>query len=421
MLGAYVRDLRGFDRNVRLYLISGALVGFAAAGGIYTVLPNLYILRLGYGFELGGLVNAAGAFFYSLFCLPAGAMGRRWGTRRMMILGMALISVGNGMLPMTELLPEAWRADWLIFGRIPRAFGFALYLVNGSPFLIAAAERARRHHLFSVQASMQPLAAVAGSVVGGLLPALFATLLGVGLDEPVAYRYPLVLASVLLIPGVMALWATREVELPTDATADEDAAPIPIGSVVCVTAVAFLVTAGVAVAQVFFNVYMDDGLKQPTALIGVMFALAQLVSGIVALSAPVIATKWGKLPAIGVASLATAVFMLPMAYIPNWVAVSIGCIGVFAMTGLRNPLFTVFGQEMVASRWRPTISAAMSMAAGLSYAVVAVAGGYLIPAFGYSVVFGASAVAVAAGALLFMLYFRTPRAEHEQGSQRGAD
>ena len=54
MLGAYVRDLWGFDRNVRLYLISGALVGFAAAGGIHTVLSNLYILRLGYGFELVG-------------------------------------------------------------------------------------------------------------------------------------------------------------------------------------------------------------------------------------------------------------------------------------------------------------------------------------------------------------------------------
>ena len=31
MLGAYLRDLRCFDRNVRLYLISGALIGLVTA------------------------------------------------------------------------------------------------------------------------------------------------------------------------------------------------------------------------------------------------------------------------------------------------------------------------------------------------------------------------------------------------------
>jgi MFS family permease len=412
MLGAYVRDLWGFDRNVRLYLISGALVGFAAAGGIYTVLSNLYILRLGYGFELVGSVNAVGAIAYSLFCLPAGAMGRRWGTRRMMVIGMVLITVGNGMLPMTELMHESWRAEWLVLGRVPRAFGFALYLVNGSPFLIAATERARRHHVFSVQASMQPLAAVAGSVAGGVLPGLFAVVLDVGMDHAAPYRYPLVLASILLIPAVMALWATREVEPPAGTAAAADTAAIPIGPVVCLTAVAFLVTVGLAVTQTFFNVYMDDELQQSTALIGLLIAAAQLVSGVVALASPMIAARWGKVPAIGVASLATAVFLLPVAFIPNWVALGLGCIGVFATTALRNPLFAVFGQEMVAARWRPTISAAMSMAAGLSYAGVAMAGSYLIPVFGYTACFGLSAVVVVAGALLFLLYFRIPRGEH---------
>ena len=55
MLGAYLRDLWDFDRNVRLYLISGALVGFAAAGGIYTVLAHLYITEAGIWFRAGGV------------------------------------------------------------------------------------------------------------------------------------------------------------------------------------------------------------------------------------------------------------------------------------------------------------------------------------------------------------------------------
>ena len=415
MLGAYVRDLRSFDRNVRLYLLSGALVGFTTAGGIYTVLLNLYILRLGYGFELVGLVNAAGAIVYAVCCLPAGAIGRRWGTRRAMVIGMVLVTLGNGMLPMSELVAEAWRAEWLVLARVPRALGFAMYLVNGIPFLIAATDRARRPHVFSVQASMQPLAAVAGCVAGGLLPGLFATGLGVGLDQPAPYRYPLVLATLLLIPAVMALLATREVDPPTGtAVAAADTARIPIGPVVCVAVVAFLVTVGIAVVQTFFNVYMDDGLQQSTALIGLVTAVAQLVSGVVALAAPFIAVRWGKVPAIAVGSLATAVFLLPLAFIPSWVAVGVGCIGVFAMGAMRISVFTVFQQEMVPIRWRSTISGATAMATGLSYAAVAAAGGYLIPVYGYSAVFALSAVVVAAGALLFLLYFRTPRGEHDE-------
>lgn len=416
MLDAYVRDLRSFDRNVRLYLVSGALVGFTTAGGIYTVLLNLYILRLGYGFELVGLVNAAGAIAYAVFCLPASAMGRRWGTRRVMLVGMVLITVGNGMLPMAEFVDSAWRPEWLVLARVPRAFGFAMYLVNASPFLIAATDRARRHRVFSVQAALQPLAAVAGSVAGGVLPVLFATGLGVGLDQPAPYRYPLMLATLLLLPAVMALLATREVEPPSgSAPAAEEAAPVPLGPVVCVAVVAFLVTVGVAVVQTFFNVYMDDGLHESTALIGLLTAAAQLVSGVAALASPFMAARWGKVPAIAVTSLATAVFLLPLAFVPSWVAVGVGCIGVFAMGAMRFSVFTVFQQEMVPARWRPTISGATAMATGLSYAVVALAGGYLIPAYGYRVVFSLSAVAVVAGALLFQFYFRTDRGEYARG------
>jgi MFS family permease len=413
MLDAYVRDLRSFDRNVRLYLISGALVGFTTAGGIYTVLLNLYILRLGYGFELVGMVNAAGAIAYALFCLPAGAMGKRFGTRRVMLFGMVLITVGNGMLPLAEFVAESWRAHWLVLARVPRAIGFAMYLVNAAPFLIAATDRARRHRVFSVQAALQPLAAVAGSVAGGLLPGLFALSLGVDLDQPAPYRYPLILATILLIPAIGALMATREVDPPTgSAPAAAGAAPIPIGAVICVAVVAFLVTVGVAVVQTFFNVYMDDGLQQSTALIGLLSAAAQLVSGVAALASPFMTARWGKGPAIAATSVAMAVFLLPMAFIPSWVAVGIGCIGVFAMGAMRFSVFTVFQQEMVPDRWRPTISGATAMATGLSYAAVALGGGYLIPAYGYGAVFTLSAVAVVAGALLFQLYFRIPRGQY---------
>ena len=71
-----------FNRDVRLMLFSQALIGFTIFGGIYTVLLNLYLLRLGYGPQLIGQINAAGALSFALLSIPAGMLADRWGARR---------------------------------------------------------------------------------------------------------------------------------------------------------------------------------------------------------------------------------------------------------------------------------------------------------------------------------------------------
>jgi MFS family permease len=96
MASSYVHTLRLFSRDIRLYLISFALFAFTIFGGIYTVLLNLYLLRLGYGPEFIGLVNAVGLLALALFFLPAGAITRRWGLRRAMIAGLASRRASGG-------------------------------------------------------------------------------------------------------------------------------------------------------------------------------------------------------------------------------------------------------------------------------------------------------------------------------------
>ena len=54
-----------FSRDVRLYLTANALFGFVLFGGIYPLLYNLYLLRLGYNTEFVGLANATGG---TVFC-----------------------------------------------------------------------------------------------------------------------------------------------------------------------------------------------------------------------------------------------------------------------------------------------------------------------------------------------------------------
>ncbi|NIV35173.1 MAG: hypothetical protein GWN58_38690, partial [Anaerolineae bacterium] len=67
----YLCTLRLFSRDLRLFLITGALVALAW-DGMRTVILNLYLLRLDYGPEFVGLIGAVGAFAFALLCPLAG-------------------------------------------------------------------------------------------------------------------------------------------------------------------------------------------------------------------------------------------------------------------------------------------------------------------------------------------------------------
>jgi putative effector of murein hydrolase LrgA (UPF0299 family) len=73
---AYLRTLRCFSCDVRLYLIV-TLLGFTVPGGITAVVLDFYLLRLGCGPRTVGLVNSVGPLLLALFSLPAAEVGER--------------------------------------------------------------------------------------------------------------------------------------------------------------------------------------------------------------------------------------------------------------------------------------------------------------------------------------------------------
>ncbi|MFN2241602.1 MAG: MFS transporter, partial [Anaerolineae bacterium] len=171
MITDYLSMLRLFSRELRLFLITGALVALAW-DGMRSVILNLYLLRLGYGPDFIGLVSAAGAFAFALSCLLAGAMGTRWGSRRMLVTGLGLMAAGFCLLPLAESLASGLRAGWLLGTTVLTYMGLALYLVNGLPFMMGATGTRERNHAFSFHSALLPLAAFGGSLLAGVLPGI---------------------------------------------------------------------------------------------------------------------------------------------------------------------------------------------------------------------------------------------------------
>ena len=411
MFAEYLRMLRLFNRDTRLYLITAALFGLTVFGGITPVLLNLYLLRLGYGPEFIGLLNATGGLAAAVFCLPAGALGTRWGSRRVMIVGSAFLALGNGLLPLAEFAPAGWQSGWLLAMNMVAAFGLALYATSSGPYVMGAAGETERNHVFSVQFALGPLAAFAGSLAGGFLPGLFSILLHTSLESPAPYRYPLMIGALMLAPSAFLMWATHEVKTaaPVRSTAHSGRAPYALVAVL--TLIILLQVSGEGVARTFFNVYLDAGLGVPTSWIGMLSAFGQLLAVPAALLTPALLNRWGNNRVFIASALGITASLLPMALLSHWGAAGAGFMGVMMTAATARTVANVLGMLIVKPEWRSMTAGATSMAVGLSWATMSLGGGYLIAVLGYPSVFAGGALLTFAGALLFWAYFRIPRGE----------
>ena len=406
---AYLHSVSRFSRDVRLYLTTSVLFGFTIYG-VQGVLLNLYLLRLGYGPATIGTFNAVGLLAYGLFGLPAGALGTRWGARRMMIAGIALTVIGSLLLPMAEVLSDGGRGAFLMIMNGLASIGISLYLVNGMPFLSGATGGAERDHAFSAMAALQPLAAFVGAAAGGLLPGLFAAAFRSAAHSPVGFRWAIVLSGVLLGPALWALAATREAPAPrTDTRTRSAGAGAPLGIIAIFALIVVLRYAGRGATETFYNVYLDSALRLGTAPIGALKAVSQLVAFPAALAMPALVGRWGKQRTIVVGTAAMAAATLPLALVPHWAAAGAGFTVITALLSLTMPAIMVYSQEAVPPGARSLIAGAMNMAAGVGLAPSALSGGILIEAAGYRAQFLAAAALSAVSAVLFAAFFRMAR------------
>ena len=416
MLSRIFNPIRSFNPQARLFFI--VLIGLCfAVDGVYNVLLNLYMLRLGYGTEFIGLVNAVGLLTFAFASLPAGLLGSRYSTTLLMKLGAAVCVIGGLLLPQAGLLPPGWREGWLIFHYALMLSGFALFFVNGAPYLLNVVDTAYKHRAFALKTAGWSLAGFAGSLVGGILPGWIASLMATTLSEPAPYRLTLTVAS-----GVMALSALCMLRVKPLAAPPPPASPSPetkpgrltvtqslVALVAVMTVIRLFQVAGTATALVYFNVYMDRQLLVSTAMIGAIAAIGRLTGVPTALLTPALIQRYGIVRVVIWGSLLTALFLLPMALVEHWLAAAISFIGTLALTSVRYASFVVYILDLVPKSQQSIMAGSGEMAAGLSFAMMALGGGLLLSVFAFRDLFILGALFSFVGTCIFWLHVRGAR------------
>jgi MFS family permease len=394
------------SRDVRLFLASAALMGLCWKG-IYGVLFNLYLLRLGYDPRQIGIANAVPTFIYGIGCVPAGILGGRWGARKSMIVGVVLVAIGLALPPCAQWLPASCQYAYIIASYSIAWCGASFAIVNGSPFLMGATGRAERDHAFSLQVAVWPLAGFFGSLIGGFLPEFFSRVAGQAPDSAGAYRYALFCAAIAYIPALPLLVATQYQE-PVGGDDDQpDEADVPWGRLLFVGVVTLLCVAGDGVTRAFYNVYMDVALGLSTPTIGSIYAIGLVAGAFAAATAPLLMGRWGRIRTFIVASIGMSLFLLPLALVPKASVAAAAVIAMSALPLLARPVLTIYQMDLITQQWHAAMSAAGTMGRALSWSLASLLGGYLITVAGYAGAFLAAALVTLGGTLLF--WARHPR------------
>lgn len=410
--------LRESPPAVLLYMAAIFALGFTFDGGIFSVLQNLYLLRLGYGTEFIGAFNSAGLFVFALLSLPIGAI-QRWSSRQLLLLGIWLLTAGMLIVPLAQWGPESWQAFLLMSGRIVSFVGLAFFFVHSPPFLLAITSGEWQHRALAWQTAVLSLAGFVGGALGGYLPGWFAGAMGLALDDPTPYQLPLLIATGLFL---LALFPMRRTPEPDPVKPNEAettigdsfastpgwAGPIAL-LVIFIALVRILQVAAPGAIFSFTNVYLDDALGVSTSRIGLVTAIGRLFSVPVALITPLMLARWGGYRLVIWVSILSAVATLPLALPLGWEMASLGYILTAAIGPIRYLAFLVFSFSLVNPERRAIISGAGEMSIGMGFALSAFAGGYLIADYGYNQFYIVSLAASVLGTAVFWLLFRRSR------------
>ena len=400
VLATYGDNLHAFRPTARLYLANVILAG--AAGGVFRLLFNFYILSLGYDEAFLGNLVTASSLTALLVALPMGYVADRLGRKNSLVLGGLVFALAVAAMVL-------WPLSWVfILMNVLVGMGQSLSGVTMGPFLMENSNEKERIYLFSFSSGLQMASAFAGNWIGGNLPAWVAGRQQVAATDTSAYG-----VSILIVVGVLllALVPLMLMRLPRlEQNQRSVFAPISyflkqkttLGKLV----LPMLVTSiGAGMIMPFMNVFFRQVYQQPDAAIGAMFAWGSLAMGFGLMIAPPLADKYGKIQLVVVTQALSIPFLALMGFAP-WFALSATAYYIrLALMNMSGPVYQTFVMERVEPSARATVASLVSMSTNFGWAFSPTISGWIQVNYGFGPAFVVTIVLYTLSILMYYGFF----------------
>ena len=381
--------------GVLRYQLATAL--YSIGGLIFFLLYNLYLLGLGFHEDVLGRVASAMSLGTLAGTIPAAAISRRIGLRRMLLI--ALTGAALAMLLRASSVSETT----LMATAFLHGLFLAFWAVSHSPAIAGLTTERNRQFAFGLVSATAISLGVLSSVVGGQLPGLLRSLVH-SLGPVEAHRWSLILAAGLILLAALPL---RPVRFPRVAASETRLYPrgrfLP----------GFLLALAVWGAAMggfnpFFNAFFSHRMRMSTEGIGAVSACAHLFQAIVMLLSPVVLKRLGDVKGIASMQLATALALAAVAASPAAGTAATAYVVYMSFQYMSEPgLFSML-MNRVSPGERSGASALYFLVSSLVGSAAAFASGAAIARFGYPPVLFVCATVAALSAVMFRALIRDP-------------
>lgn len=397
----YIKRVQGFSPNARLFLLFSLLGSLGY--GIWTVVFHLYLLRdlHSHAGFIGSLV-AAEWLAHGAMAFFAGIIGDWLGRKRSFILSNCL---GLFIIALMALITHE---------TILMACGFGLGLsrafhgVIGAPFIMENSRVEERAHLFGLSTTFHLLSTTIGSMLGGVLPGLFRSVV----DDPIfASRLTLFSAIPLLAVALVPLSLIQERPPPSKTPVDLVQMLFLTNMVSRAVVAKMVLTTGILAAGIgffspFITVFFAQKFGATEAQIGTVYAAGSLSGAAASLFIPHLSNRFGRVrAAVGLQLLSVPLlFLIPLA--PTFLLAAALYFVRDAIVNMSMPIRTMFAMEVVKSEERATTEGLRHMAFDLPLSPTARMAGSMMQQGEYLLPFLAASLLYALSSLLYYFFFR---------------
>jgi MFS family permease len=394
--------LREFNRNVKLFFLYG--ISINAGMALFTLLYNLYLLRLSYQENFIGQVAGMAPLATGLLALPIGMLSDRFGRKPFLVASSLLLAVSQVGLCLAPTPATILAFSFL--GGVATAFIW----VNHVPFLSDNASPLRRGEALALWSAVQVVVRMGMSLAGGFLPGFMSFLLDASMDMHEPFRYALLLGAVCSLVAALPLQrmpghAGREMHGQEQHRESTESTATPWRTFTGIAALSGSRGFSYGLTYPFFNVFFEEELHIGAKAIGAVFFLSQLVSLPATFSAPALVRRFGAtlviLPARTVGGVALGV----MGTVINLPVAMVMFLLTRAAEVIDNPSDQHFSTQILPRRYWARIQGFRVCGFQLANCAGSFLGGFLILDYGYEATFGLACISRIASGLIMAAYF----------------
>ncbi|WP_231844849.1 MFS transporter [Methanocella arvoryzae] len=410
-IGSYISRVRQFTPNARKFLAYEFFLALNA--GIYGVIFNLYVLKLGYHEDFLGLILSVMSVSTGLFALPAAIVCDRIGRKNTLVLSSILLAVALALL---YTIATGWM---LLFMGVCYGIAMAFSIVAGNPFMAENSSGEERMYLFSMNSVVYTVAAIFGNLCGGMLPTVIAGAAGVSPEAVLPYRYTLYLSLIAVLITLVPLAMIKENRPPVADRSERlrmVAQVIRTPTVQRLVAVNILIGIGAGMIVPFFNVYFHKVLAAPTEQIGVIFSIGQVTMIIGLLLIPLLTERVGKVRTIAITQLLSIPFLILIAVTTNIYLAGFAYVMRMTFMNMANPAISNFNMELLGDRERATVSSLTSMGWYLFLALSTYVSGIMMANDNYLLPYMITCVVYLLAAVAYYVFFMKIEREKESSA-----